>query len=45
MAISTCDMLLVLEGGKVAGSGPRDEVIKTLMANAGAVQRTVQGVS
>jgi ATP-binding cassette subfamily C protein len=42
-AISTCDALLVLEGGKVAGSGPRDEVIKTLMKNAGAVQRVVQG--
>jgi ATP-binding cassette subfamily C protein len=43
MAISTCDTLLVLEGGRVAGSGPRDEVVKKLMKNAGAVQRVVQG--
>jgi ATP-binding cassette subfamily C protein len=42
MAISTCDTLVVLEGGRVAGAGPRDEVVKKLMKNAGAVQRVVQ---
>jgi ABC-type protease/lipase transport system fused ATPase/permease subunit len=42
-AISTCDNLLVLESGKAAGFGPRDEIIKKLMKNAGDVQRVVQG--
>jgi ATP-binding cassette subfamily C protein len=42
-AISTCDTLLVLDGGKVAGYGPRDEIIRKLMKNAGDVQRVVQG--
>jgi PrtD family type I secretion system ABC transporter len=42
-AISTCDNLLVLDGGKSAGFGPRDEIIKKLMKNAGDVQRVVQG--
>lgn len=41
-AISTCDKLLVLEGGRVAAYGPRDEVIKSMMKNAGDVTRTVQ---
>lgn len=42
-AISTCDRLLVLEAGRVAGYGPRDEIIRKLMRNAGDVQRVVQG--
>lgn len=42
-AISTCDNLLVLDGGKPAGFGPRDEIIKKMMKNAGDVQRVVQG--
>lgn len=41
-AISTCDNLLVLDTGRVAAFGPRDEVIKNLMKNAGDVQRVVQ---
>jgi ATP-binding cassette subfamily C protein len=40
-AISTCDKLLVLDGGKVAGFGPRDEVVRTMIANATDVQRLV----
>jgi ABC-type protease/lipase transport system fused ATPase/permease subunit len=44
-AISTCDNLLVLDGGKVAAFGPRDEIIKKLMKNAGDVQRVVRGGS
>jgi ATP-binding cassette subfamily C protein len=43
-AISTCDKLLVLDAGKVAAFGPRDEIIKKLMKNAGDVQRVVRGV-
>jgi PrtD family type I secretion system ABC transporter len=42
-AISTCDNLLVLDGGKVAAFGPRDDIIKKLMKNAGDVQRVVKG--
>jgi ATP-binding cassette subfamily C protein len=42
-AISTCDNLLVLDGGKVAAFGPRDDIIKKLMKNAGDVQRVVEG--
>ncbi|MDG4649277.1 type I secretion system permease/ATPase [Roseibacterium sp. SDUM158017] len=42
-AISTCDDLLVLEGGKAAAYGDRDQVIRNLMKNAGDVQRVVAG--
>jgi PrtD family type I secretion system ABC transporter len=42
-AISTCDNLLVVEGGKSVGYGPRDEIIKKMMKNAGDVQRVVSG--
>lgn len=40
-AISACDRLLVLENGKVAAQGPRDEIIKSMMKNASDVQRVV----
>jgi len=40
-AISTCDNLLILDQGKVAAYGPRDEIIKSMMKNAGDVQRAV----
>lgn len=40
-AISACDKLLVLEGGRAAGYGPRDEIIKAMMKNAGDVQRAI----
>lgn len=40
-AISSCDKLLVLDGGKVSAFGPRDEVIKSFMKNAGDIQRVV----
>lgn len=41
-AISTCDNLLVLDGGRVAAYGTRDEVIKKMMRNAGDVQKIVK---
>ena len=44
-AISACDRLLVLDGGKVAASGPRDDVIRRMMKNAGDVQRLVHKVA
>lgn len=42
-AISTCDNLLVVDKGKVAAYGPRDQVIKSMMKNAGSVQRAIGG--
>jgi ATP-binding cassette subfamily C protein len=41
-ALTSCDRLLVLEGGRVAGCGPRDEVIRAMMTNADDVQRLVK---
>ncbi len=40
-AISTCDRLLVLDAGRVTAYGPRDEIIRTMLRNAGDVQRVV----
>jgi PrtD family type I secretion system ABC transporter len=42
-AISACDHLLVLDGGRVAAYGPRDEIIRAMLKNAGDVQRVVGG--
>jgi ATP-binding cassette subfamily C protein len=42
-AISTCDNLLVIDKGKVAAYGPRDEVVKSMMKNAGSIQRAIAG--
>ena len=44
-AISACDRLLVLEGGKVAGYGSRDEIIRSMMKNAGDIQRVIKSGS
>lgn len=43
MAISECDQLMVVEKGSAKALGPRDEIIKTMMKNAGDVQRVVGG--
>lgn len=42
-AISACDRLLVLDRGSVAAFGPRDEIIRSMLKNAGDVQRAVGG--
>jgi PrtD family type I secretion system ABC transporter len=42
-AISACDRLLVLDSGRVAAHGPRDEIIRSMLRNAGDVQRVVGG--
>jgi ABC-type protease/lipase transport system fused ATPase/permease subunit len=42
-AISACDRLLVLDAGRVAALGPRDEIIRSMLRNAGDVQRVVGG--
>ena len=43
VAISECDTLMVVENGAVKAHGPRNEIIKTMMKNAGDVQRVVGG--
>lgn len=42
VAISECDMLLIVDGGKVTAHGARDEVLKKTMKNAGDVQRLIR---
>jgi ATP-binding cassette subfamily C protein len=42
-AISACDRLLVLDQGRAAAYGPRDEIIRSMLRNAGDVQRVVGG--
>ena len=43
VAISECDRLMVVEAGAVKAEGPRDEIIRSMMKNAGDVQRVVGG--
>ena len=40
-AISSCDKLLVIDKGAVAAYGARDDVIKSMMSNAGDVSRAI----
>lgn len=40
-AIAACDRLLIMEGGRIVASGPRDEVIRAMLRNAQDVQRAV----
>ena len=42
VAISECDRLLVVDGGRVKAQGPRDEIIKSMMRNADDVRRVVE---
>ena len=42
-AISACDTLLVIDTGRQAALGPRDEVIKSMIRNAGDVAQTISG--
>ena len=41
VAISECDKLMVIDGGRVKGLGPRDEILKSMMKNAGDIQRVI----
>ncbi|WP_249033320.1 ATP-binding cassette domain-containing protein [Silicimonas algicola] len=41
MAISECDRLMVIEAGCVKADGPRDEIVRSMMKNAGDIQRTL----
>ena len=41
MAIAECDRLIVLENGKIAADGPKDDVVKAMLKNSGEIQRTI----
>lgn len=41
-AISECDLLLVLDAGRTTAFGPRDEVLKSMTANAQNIQSALQ---
>ncbi|WP_432759533.1 type I secretion system permease/ATPase [Defluviimonas salinarum] len=41
MAISECDALMVIENGMVAKLGPRDEVLRSMVQNAEAINRNI----
>jgi ATP-binding cassette subfamily C protein len=40
-AIAACDRLLVVEGGRIVASGPRDDVIHAMLRNSRDVKRAV----
>lgn len=40
-AIQECDLLMVLKDGAVAGLGPRDQIMRELVKNAGEIARSV----
>ena len=40
-ALQDCDLLLVLEGGRQAAFGPRDEVLRTRVRNPAQILRGV----
>ena len=40
-AISECDRLIVMDSGRIKANGPRDEVLKAMLKNAGQVQREI----
>lgn len=41
MAISECDRLMVIDQGRIAKIGPRDDVLKSIMQNTAAINRTL----
>ncbi|MBM9595874.1 type I secretion system permease/ATPase [Roseitranquillus sediminis] len=45
MAISECDLLMVMEGGRVTALGPRDEILRSMLQNAGDVKKTISARS
>ncbi len=40
-AIQECDFLMVLKDGAVAGYGPRDQILREMVKNAGEITRSV----
>ena len=41
VAIQSCDNLLVLDRGRVAGFGPRDEIVRSMLTNAEQVKKSI----
>lgn len=41
-AIQSCDKLMIVEKGRMAAFGPRDEIIKSMMANAEQVKSAIK---
>ena len=44
MAISECDLLAVVDKGRMTAFGPRDEILRSMVQNAEQVKRTIGGV-
>ncbi|MEO1562940.1 MAG: type I secretion system permease/ATPase [Pseudomonadota bacterium] len=44
IAISECSRLIVVDNGKIAADGPRDQVLSQMIKNADKVQQVVRGV-
>lgn len=42
VAISECDKLLMVEGGKVSAFGPRDQVLRSVVRNVDDIQRNMR---
>ncbi|WP_187428367.1 type I secretion system permease/ATPase [Roseobacter fucihabitans] len=40
-AISECDRLIVVDNGRIAADGPRDQVLQSMVSNAGNIQRSM----
>ncbi len=41
MAISECDVLMVLDKGRISAMGPRDDILKSMLRNSEDVRRTL----
>ena len=41
-AIASCDRLLLIDQGRTAAYGPRDEVVRSKMQNSGAIGKTLE---
>ena len=44
VALSECDRLIVIDGGRVKASGPRDKVLSEILKNSDQVKRAISGV-
>lgn len=41
-AIQSCDTLVIIEKGRISASGPRDEIIRSMMTNAEKVRKSLK---
>lgn len=44
-AISECDRLLVIDGGRIKADGPRDEVLQSMVKNVRDIKRSISKVT